>query len=82
MYIRININTFIYSMSAGKLQDKLDSGSKVLWSARSVKEQVVLMDWNTKDSNPASSSPIGKLLEILQNVSLHKYYTFAKMLKL
>ncbi|XP_050327613.1 ubiquitin carboxyl-terminal hydrolase 8 isoform X1 [Bactrocera neohumeralis] len=54
-------------MSAGKLQDKLDGSSKVLWAARSVKEQVVLMDWNTKDSNPAPSSPIGKLLEILQN---------------
>lgn len=65
----INVPEEIISagMSAGKLQDKLDSGSKVLWSARSVKEQVVLMDWNTKDSNPASSSPIGKLLEILQN---------------
>uniref|UniRef100_A0A034VW25 Ubiquitin carboxyl-terminal hydrolase n=1 Tax=Bactrocera dorsalis TaxID=27457 RepID=A0A034VW25_BACDO len=54
-------------MSAGKLQDKLDGSSKVLWAARSVKDQVVLMDWNTKDSNPAPSSPIGKLLEILQN---------------
>ncbi|XP_011189525.2 ubiquitin carboxyl-terminal hydrolase 8 isoform X1 [Zeugodacus cucurbitae] len=54
-------------MSAGKLQDKLDSSTKIMWSARSIKEQVVLIDWNTKDANPTPSSPIGKLQEILQN---------------
>ncbi|XP_067636782.1 ubiquitin carboxyl-terminal hydrolase 8 isoform X2 [Eurosta solidaginis] len=54
-------------MSAGKLQDKLGNGSKVLWSARSVKDQVVLLDWNTKDNKPSPSSPIGILLDILQN---------------
>ncbi|XP_017466689.1 PREDICTED: ubiquitin carboxyl-terminal hydrolase 8 isoform X1 [Rhagoletis zephyria] len=53
-------------MSAGKLQDKLENGAKVLWSARSVKEQVVLIDWNSRDANPPPTSSIGILLDILQ----------------
>ncbi|XP_053969324.1 ubiquitin carboxyl-terminal hydrolase 8 isoform X1 [Anastrepha ludens] len=57
----------VAGMSAGKLQDKLDSSSKILWSARSVKEQIVLMDWNTRDANPSPTSPIAILLDILRN---------------
>lgn len=56
-------------MSAGKLQDKLDIESKKLWSARAIKDEVVLMDWNCKDANPTEDKPIAILLEILQNVS-------------
>lgn len=55
-------------MSAGKLQDKLDNESKKLWSARAIKNQVVLMDWNCKSSNPVEGSTIAILLDILQNV--------------
>lgn len=55
-------------MSAGKLQDKLDNESKKLWSARAVKNQVVLMDWNCADTDPLEGTPIAVLLNILQNV--------------
>ncbi|XP_075146576.1 ubiquitin specific protease 8 isoform X1 [Haematobia irritans] len=56
-----------YGMSAGKLQDKLDPESKKLWSARAIKDQVVLMDWSCSDSNPPETTAIGVLLNILQN---------------
>ncbi|XP_055902298.1 ubiquitin carboxyl-terminal hydrolase 8 [Eupeodes corollae] len=53
-------------ISAGKLQDKLDNASKLLWAARSIKEQVVLMDWNCNTANPPPNSPIAILRDILQ----------------
>uniref|UniRef100_A0A1A9VF11 Ubiquitin carboxyl-terminal hydrolase n=1 Tax=Glossina austeni TaxID=7395 RepID=A0A1A9VF11_GLOAU len=53
-------------MSAGKLQDKLDQESKKLWSARAIKDQVVLMDWNSSSMELKAHSPIGILLDILQ----------------
>uniref|UniRef100_A0A1A9WJT6 Ubiquitin carboxyl-terminal hydrolase n=1 Tax=Glossina brevipalpis TaxID=37001 RepID=A0A1A9WJT6_9MUSC len=53
-------------MSAGKLQDQLGQESKKLWSARSVKERVVLMDWNSSSTELKEDSPIGILLDILQ----------------
>lgn len=56
-------------MSAGKLQDKLDNESKKLWSARGIKNEVVLMDWNCKVANPSDDKPIAILMDILQNVS-------------
>lgn len=56
-------------MSAGKLQDKLDNESKKLWSARAIKNQVLLMDWNCSVPNPTDNRPIAILLDILQNVS-------------
>lgn len=56
-------------MSAGKLQDKLDAQSKSKWSARSIKENVVLMDWSTNEENPPDNIPISILKNILQNVS-------------
>ncbi|KAM7362211.1 ubiquitin specific protease 8 [Cochliomyia hominivorax] len=54
-------------MSAGKLQDKLDNESKKLWSARAVKNDVVLMDWNCSVPNPEEDRPLAVLLNILQN---------------
>uniref|UniRef100_A0A1I8Q2N6 Ubiquitin carboxyl-terminal hydrolase n=1 Tax=Stomoxys calcitrans TaxID=35570 RepID=A0A1I8Q2N6_STOCA len=56
-----------YGMSAGKLQDKLDPESKKLWSARAIKDHVVLMDWSSSDANPSETTAIGVLLNILQN---------------
>lgn len=56
-------------MSAGKLQDKLDNESKKLWSARGIKNEVVLMDWNCSEPNPVEYRPIAVLFDILQNVS-------------
>uniref|UniRef100_A0A1B0BMZ2 Ubiquitin carboxyl-terminal hydrolase n=1 Tax=Glossina palpalis gambiensis TaxID=67801 RepID=A0A1B0BMZ2_9MUSC len=53
-------------MSAGKLQDKLDQESKKLWSARAIKDQVVLMDWNSSATELKGNSPIRILLDILQ----------------
>lgn len=54
-------------MSAGKLQARLSSSAKAAWASRSVKESVVLMDWNTKDAQPATNSAIYTLLDILKN---------------
>ncbi|KAI8129070.1 Ubiquitin carboxyl-terminal hydrolase 8 [Lucilia cuprina] len=54
-------------MSAGKLQDKLDNESKKLWSARAIKDEVVLMDWNCSEPNPQEDRPIAVLMDILQN---------------
>lgn len=54
-------------MSAGKLQDRLDNISKPLWSSRSIKDQIILMDWNCDSANPPSNSAIAILRNILQN---------------
>ncbi|XP_001359977.2 ubiquitin carboxyl-terminal hydrolase 8 isoform X1 [Drosophila pseudoobscura] len=54
-------------MSAGKLQARLSSTAKASWASRSVKESVVLMDWNSKDAQPAANTPIATLLDILKN---------------
>lgn len=54
-------------MSAGRLQDKLDNASKPLWSSRSIKNQIVLMDWNCNTPNPPPNAPIAILRDILQN---------------
>lgn len=56
------------SMSAGKLQACLSSSAKASWAARSVKESVVLMDWNSKDAHPTGNAAIYTLLDILKNV--------------
>ncbi|KAH8294966.1 hypothetical protein KR018_004837 [Drosophila ironensis] len=57
-------------MSAGKLQARLGSSAKASWAARSVKDSVVLMDWNTKDAQPAANTAIATLLDILKNVNI------------
>jgi len=65
-------NSLIYvssSMSAGRLQARLSSSGKASWASRSVKDSVVLMDWNTKDAQPAANTAIATLLDILKNVS-------------
>ncbi|KAH8312312.1 hypothetical protein KR044_010162, partial [Drosophila immigrans] len=54
-------------MSAGKLQARLSSRDKASWASRSVKESVVLMDWNTKNVQSAGTSTIATLLDILKN---------------
>jgi len=56
-------------MSAGRLQARLSSSGKASWASRSVKDSVVLMDWNTKDAQPAANTAIATLLDILKNVS-------------
>ncbi|XP_016941445.4 ubiquitin carboxyl-terminal hydrolase 8 isoform X1 [Drosophila suzukii] len=54
-------------MSAGRLQARLSSSGKASWASRSVKDSVVLMDWNTKDAQPAANTAIATLLDILKN---------------
>ncbi|EDV93611.1 GH18183 [Drosophila grimshawi] len=54
-------------MSAGKLQALLSSSDKASWASRSVKESVVLMDWNSKDAQSTSNTAIVTLLDILKN---------------
>ncbi|XP_033165064.1 ubiquitin carboxyl-terminal hydrolase 8 [Drosophila mauritiana] len=54
-------------MSAGRLQARLSSSAKASWASRSVKDSVVLMDWNTKDAQPATNTAISTLLDILKN---------------
>lgn len=62
-------------MSAGRLQARLSSSAKASWASRSVKESVVLMDWNSKDLQSANGSAIATLLDILKNVcEIHIYY--------
>lgn len=56
-------------MSAGRLQARLSSSAKASWASRSVKESVVLMDWNSKDVQSATGTAIATLLDILKNVS-------------
>ncbi|XP_034486104.1 ubiquitin carboxyl-terminal hydrolase 8 isoform X2 [Drosophila innubila] len=54
-------------MSAGRLQARLSSSAKASWASRSVKESVVLMDWNSKEAQPADNTAIATLLDILKN---------------
>lgn len=55
-------------MSAGRLQARLSSSGKAAWASRAVKDSVVLMNWNTKDAQPAANTAIATLLDILKNV--------------
>jgi len=50
------------------LQARLSSSAKASWASRSVKESVVLMDWNSKDAQAAETTAISTLLDILKNV--------------
>ncbi|XP_017057189.1 ubiquitin carboxyl-terminal hydrolase 8 isoform X1 [Drosophila ficusphila] len=54
-------------MSAGRLQARLSSSGKASWASRSVKDSVVLIDWNTKDAQPPANTAIATLLDILKN---------------
>ncbi|KAH8314999.1 ubiquitin carboxyl-terminal hydrolase 8 isoform X1 [Drosophila kikkawai] len=54
-------------MSAGRLQARLSSTGKAAWASRAVKDSVVLIDWNSKDSPPAANTAIATLLDILKN---------------
>lgn len=54
-------------MSAGTIQGKLSDESKVLFAYRSVKEKIILMDWDSRDENLDHRSPISTLKSILLN---------------
>lgn len=61
-------------MSAGKIQSELNDDGKQLWASRSIKDHVVLMDWNS--TFPADIKPTililkSILLEVRQR-SVHK----------
>lgn len=52
-------------MSAGTIQSQLSSESKTMWAYRSVKEQVLLMDWDSKAGK--FNKPLVTLKNILEN---------------
>lgn len=54
-------------MSAGTIQGKLSAESKVLFAYRSVKEKIILMDWDSRYENLDPRSPIATLKSILLN---------------
>lgn len=54
-------------MSAGTVQSKLSDESKQLWAYRSVKEEIILMDWESEAKNLDPRSPISILKNILLN---------------
>ncbi|KAH8336607.1 hypothetical protein KR074_012323 [Drosophila pseudoananassae] len=68
-YCAFNVpeEVIVSGMSAGRLQARLSSSAKASWASRSVKDSVVLMDWNTKDAQPAANTAIATLLDILKN---------------
>uniref|UniRef100_A0AAG5CT35 Ubiquitin carboxyl-terminal hydrolase n=1 Tax=Anopheles atroparvus TaxID=41427 RepID=A0AAG5CT35_ANOAO len=45
--VNVPEHLLVAGMTSGKLNDALPEKSRMLWSSRMVKEQVVLMDWNT-----------------------------------
>lgn len=55
-------------MSAGKIQTELSQEGKELWASRSLKDYIVLMDWNSSARN--LKTPIKTLQNILLSVSL------------
>lgn len=54
-------------MSAGKIQNLLSAESKTLWASRSVKDQIILMDWQSTESDLNTHIPISILKNILLN---------------
>lgn len=57
-------------MSAGRIQERLDKESRKWWSARAVKEYIVLMDWDCTEAKPNEELPIAILKNILEAVCL------------
>lgn len=55
-------------MSAGRIQERLDKESRKWWSARAVKEHIVLMDWDCTEAKPNEELPIAILKNILEAV--------------
>ncbi|XP_053690656.1 ubiquitin carboxyl-terminal hydrolase 8 [Sabethes cyaneus] len=56
----------VAGMTAGKIHEKLPEQSKTLWQSRRVKEQIVLIDFNTAGV-AAKDSPLWVLNDILNN---------------
>lgn len=52
-------------MSAGTIQSKLSDESKALWGYRSVKEEIILMDWDSEDGS------LNRSISILKNILLN-----------
>lgn len=52
-------------MTAGRIQNNLSDESRQLWAYRSLKEHIVLMDWDSKDGN------LHKPIVILKNILLN-----------
>lgn len=57
------VRLFLSRMSAGTIQNELSDESKVLWGYRKVKEQIILMDWDSDNGNV--NAPIATLKNIL-----------------
>lgn len=54
-------------MSAGKIQYELSKESKKLWASRSIKQYIILMDWNSTSKN--LDNQIATLKTILEKVN-------------
>jgi USP8 dimerisation domain/Rhodanese-like domain len=48
-------------MSAAKLQAELSEVGKRMWALRSIKDHVVLMDWQNQNADPIRNSPLWRL---------------------
>lgn len=55
-------------MSAGKIQTELSQEGKELWGSRSLKDYIVLMDWNS--GAHIQKTPIKTLKNILLSVGI------------
>lgn len=66
--VNVPDNLLVAGMTAGKIHDKLPANCKPSWTSRKVKEQIVLMDNDTKGS-PPKDTPLWVLENILLNVS-------------
>ncbi|XP_058447196.1 ubiquitin carboxyl-terminal hydrolase 8 [Malaya genurostris] len=72
--INIPDSWLVAGMTAGKIHEKLGDSSKPIWQSRRVKEQIVLMDYNTTGT-PTKDSPIWVLNVILKNWDPDTNYT-------
>lgn len=55
-------------LSAKRVGDVLDETGKNAWKMRKLMEHVVLVDWETKESNTSRNTPIWTLRDIMLNV--------------
>ncbi|XP_049284011.1 ubiquitin carboxyl-terminal hydrolase 8 isoform X1 [Anopheles funestus] len=62
--VNVPEHLLVAGMTAGKINHALPAESRTLWSNRMVKDQVVLMDWNTAGA-PVKDTPIYILNYIL-----------------
>ena len=78
--VNIPENLIVPGKSAGKLLTTLSPESKVLFSARNIKEFIILMDENTKGPTLMAKTPIHILDDILKNVSLFKFRQYSLLI--